>query len=119
MKQKFEYKNEKTVYPLPLPESELNLKYIEEAFNRFPKTLENLIDSEEEINKYQLLHPKIFDLGYNKGIESYDNCMSREHTFNYYFKYNNYKDSESNAFIEGCLSGWDDSEKEDYLTNYE
>ena len=76
------------------------------------------IESEEEINKYQLLHPKIFDLGYNKGIESYDNCMSREHTFNYLFKYNDCKtESECNAFIEGAMSGWDDSEKEDYLTN--
>ena len=75
------------------------------------------IESEEEINKYQLLHPKIFDLGYNKGIESYDNCMSREHTFNYLFKYNDYKDSELSAFINGAMSGWDDSEKEDYLTN--
>mgnify|MGYP006324630945 CR=1 FL=1 len=75
------------------------------------------IDSGEELNKYQLLHPKIFDLGYNKGIESYDNCMSREHTFNYLFKYNDYKDSELSAFINGAMSGWDDSEKEDYLTN--
>ena len=75
------------------------------------------IESEEEINKYQLLHPKIFDLGYNKGQDSYEKSYSREQTFNYLFKYNNYKDSELSAFINGAMSGWDDSEKEDYLTN--
>lgn len=88
---------------------------IDEIFARHPQ--KELEFKEEELNKYQLLHPKIFDLGYNKGIESYDNCMSREHTFNYLFKYNDYKDSELSAFINGAMSGWDDSEKEDYLTN--
>lgn len=75
------------------------------------------IESKEEFNKYQLLHPKIFDLGYNKGQESYEKSYSREQTFNYLFKYNNYKDSELSAFINGAMSGYDVSEKEDYLTN--
>ena len=88
---------------------------IDEIFARHP--LKELETKEEEINKYQLLHPKIYDLGYIKGGESYEKSYSREQTFNYLFKYNNYKDSELSAFLEGCMSGWDDSEKEDYLTN--
>lgn len=87
---------------------------IDEIFARHPQ---KELEIEEQPNKYQLLHPEIFDLGRLRGEDSYEKSYSREQTFNYYFKYNSYKDSESNAFIEGCLSGWDDSEKEDYLTN--
>lgn len=88
---------------------------IDEIFARHPQ--KELEIKEEEPNKYQLLHPKIFDLGRLKGEESYEKSYSREQTFNYLFKYNDYKDSELSAFLEGAMVGFDDSEKEDYLTN--
>ena len=88
---------------------------IDEIFARHPQ--KELEFKEEELNKYQLLHPRIFDLGRLKGEESYEKSYSREQSFNYLFKYNNYKDSELSAFINGAMSGWDDREKEDYLTN--
>lgn len=79
---------------------------------------EENVEFEEEINKYQLLHPKIYDLGFTKGQESYEKSYTRDQTFNYLFKYNEYtKESEVNAFLEGAMSGYDVSEKEDYLTN--
>ena len=88
---------------------------IDEIFARHPQ---KELEIKEEINKYQLLHPKIFDLGRLKGEESYEKSYSREQTFNYLFKYNDCKtESECNAFIEGAMSGYDVSEKEDYLTN--
>lgn len=114
MKYTFKHENGKTVYSFPLPESDLNQKYIEEAFSNNYQEKEEV---EETPNKYQLLHPEIFDLGRIKGEDSYEKSYSREQTFNYLFKYNNYKDSELSAFLEGAMVGFDDSEKEDYLTN--
>jgi len=75
-------------------------------------------DIQEVLNKYQIKHPSIWDKGFTKGQESYEKSYSREQTFNYLFKYNEYiKESEVNAFLEGAMSGYDVSEKEDYLTN--